>query len=229
VAAASDVVDLRPDAVVVATGGQVVVPDVAGAELPHVHEGPALREVLAGRAGLDAPTWQRVGARLVAGRGQRLVRPAVVRAATRAWLPLGHRVAIVGGDLVAVELAEHVASRGRLVCVLEAGDTLAPEVGWKRRTEHMDRLDRLGVTVHTQAEVERIVPTGLRFRPMGGTVRDLPADDVVLAGTLEPDLALHDAVVAALPDVPVHSVGDCTGLGLIQKATEQGARAACSI
>jgi 2,4-dienoyl-CoA reductase (NADPH2) len=229
VASAHDVADLRPDAVVVATGGQIVVPDVAGAELPHVHEGPALREVLAGRAALDAPTWQRVGARLVAGRGQRLVRPAVVRAATRAWLPLGHRVAIIGGDLVAVELAEHLAARGRLVCVLEAGDTLAPEVGWKRRTEHMDRLDRLGVTVHTQAEVERIVPAGLRFRPVGGTVRDLPADDVVLAGTLEPDLALHDAVVAALPDVPVHAVGDCTGLGLIQKATEQGARAACSI
>ena len=51
----------------------------------------------------------------------------------------------------------------------------------------------------------------------------------MLAGTLEADLTLHDAVVAALPDVPVHAVGDCTGLGLIRKAVEDGARAAVSI
>ena len=39
-----DVVDLRPDAVVVATGGRVVLPSVTGAGLPHVRNGPALRE-----------------------------------------------------------------------------------------------------------------------------------------------------------------------------------------
>jgi 2,4-dienoyl-CoA reductase (NADPH2) len=27
----------------------------------------------------------------------------------------------------------------------------------------------------------------------------------------------------------MHAVGDCTGLGLIRKATEEGARAACAI
>ena len=35
--------------------------------------------------------------------------------ATRAWMPLGHRVVIVGGDLVAIELAEFLAARDRLV------------------------------------------------------------------------------------------------------------------
>jgi 2,4-dienoyl-CoA reductase (NADPH2) len=224
---ADEVVGLRPDAVIVATGGQVVVPELPGDDLPHVHRGPELREVLAGRAGPDQPAWQRVGARLVAGRGQRLVRRATVRAATRAWLPLGRRVAIVGGDLVAVELAELLAERGRLVAVLEEGDTIAPEVGWKRRTEHMDRLDRLGVTVHTGAVVERIVAEGVVFRPHAGTTRTLPADDVVLAGRLEPDLSLHEQLSARLAEV--HAVGDCTGLGLIAKATEDGARAACTI
>jgi 2,4-dienoyl-CoA reductase (NADPH2) len=226
---AAELAARRPDVVVVATGGRVVVPSLPGDRLPHVHQGPALREALAGRAPGDAPGWQRFGARLVAGRGQALVRPTAVRALTRAWLPLGRRVGIVGGDLVAIELAELLAARGRLVTVLEAGETIAPEVGWKRRTEHMDRLDRLGVTVHVQAEVERIVADGVVFRPVGGDARTVEADDVVLAGALEPDLRFHDEVVAAVPGAEVHAVGDCTGLGLIRKATEDGARAACAI
>jgi 2,4-dienoyl-CoA reductase (NADPH2) len=129
---ADDVVDLKPDAVVVANGGQVVLPSIPGSDLPHVQTGRALRERFGG--------WR-----------QRLVRPTAIRAASKAWMPLGHRVVIVGADLVALELAEFLAARGRLVSVLEADKTIAPELGNKRKTEHMDRLDRLGVAVHVSA------------------------------------------------------------------------------
>jgi 2,4-dienoyl-CoA reductase (NADPH2) len=224
-----EVAGLAPDAVVVATGGKVVVPDIPGAELAHVHTGPALRELLAGHAEPHQPAWQRLGARLLAGAGQRLVRPDTVRAATRAWMPLGRRVAIVGGDLVALELAEFLASRGRFVTVLEEGETIAPELGNKRKTEHMDRLDRLGVTVHVRAKVHRITAGGLVLEPCGGGARELGVDSVVLAGCLQPDTSLRDALVAGMPDLEVHAAGDCTGLGLIRKATEDGARAGCAL
>ena len=189
---ADDVVAMRPDAVVVANGGQVVLPTIRGSDLPLVQTGPS-----------------------------------AVRAAMQ--LPLGHRVVIVGADLVAIELAEFLAARGRLVAVLEPGKAIAPELGNKRKTEHMDRLDRLGVTVHARAAVERIVKGGVVFTPFGGTSRELAADSVVVAGTLESNTELYEKLVAALPEVPVHAAGDCTGLGLIRKATEDGARAACAI
>ena len=191
--------------------------------------GPGLRELLGGHAESTDPAWQRLGASLLAGWRQRLVRPAAVRLATRAWMPVGRRVAIIGGDLVALELAEFLAGRGRLVSILEAGKDIAPEVGNKRKTEHMDRLDRLGVTVHVRAAVERITTEAVVFTPAGGTTRRLAADSVVLAGTVEPDTTLFDALVAAMPGAEVHAAGDCTGLGLIRKATEDGARAACAI
>ena len=226
---AEEVVRLAPEAVVVATGGRVVLPAIPGAGLSHVYSGPALKELLAGHAEPGRPGWQRLGARLLSGRGQRLVQPKAVRFATRAWMPLGRRVAIVGGDLVAVELAEFLAARSRLVTLLEPGKTIAPEIGNKRKTEHMDRLDRLGVAVHVRADVERIVPDGLIFRPDAGSSRELSADAVVLAGSLEPDTRLYDALAAAMPDAIVSAAGDCTGLGLIRKATEDGARAACAI
>jgi len=136
---------------------------------------------------------------------------------------------IVGADLVALELAEFLAARGRLVTVLEADKTIAPELGNKRKTEHMDRLDRLGVAVHVRAPVEQILPDSVVFTPYGGTSRQVAADSVVVAGTLQPNTELYEKLVAALPNAAVHAAGDCTGLGLIRKATEDGARAACAI
>jgi 2,4-dienoyl-CoA reductase (NADPH2) len=139
-------------------------------------------------------------------------------------LPLGKRVAIVGGDLAGIAFALYLAERGHLVSVVETGRELAPEIGWKRKTEEMNRLDRLGVTVHVRAEVERATPDALVFTPYGGTSRTLPADSVVLAGTPVADLTLYDALTARLPDVTVEAIGDATGLGLIRKATEDAAR-----
>ena len=45
-------------------------------------------------------------------------------------------------------------------------------------------------------------------------------DHVILAGEVESDTTLFDALRERLPEV--HAVGDCTGLGLIQKATTDG-------
>jgi 2,4-dienoyl-CoA reductase (NADPH2) len=72
--------------------------------------------------------------------------------------------------------------------------------------------------------VARITPETVTFTPDGGSPRELAADAVVLVGVVEPDLTLRDALVARLPEVEVHAVGDCTGLGLIQGATEDAAR-----
>ncbi|EID09128.1 electron acceptor reductase/NADH oxidase, FAD binding, iron-sulfur cluster binding site [Mycobacterium xenopi RIVM700367] len=226
---ADDVVALDPDVVVVATGAHIAIPAIAGAELPHVRTGPALRELLGGHADSAAPAWQRFSAQLLSGWRQRLVKPAAVRLATRAWMPLGRRVAIIGGDLVAVELAEFLANRGRFVSILESGEDIAPEVGNKRKTEHMDRLDRLGVTVHVCAAIEQITKEGVVFTPAGGATRQLSADSVVIAGTPEPDTTLFDTLLATMADTQVHAAGDCNGLGLIRKATEDGARVACAI
>ncbi|MGV0835459.1 oxidoreductase [Mycolicibacterium thermoresistibile] len=143
--------------------------------------------------------------------------------------PVAHRVTIVGGGLAAVQLAEFLAVRGSFVTILEPGDGIAADVGLKRRTEHMDRLDRLGVTAHVRAAVERIVDAGVEFVPYRGSSRLVRADSVIVTGGVESDTALYDQLAAALPDASVAAAGDCTGFGLIRKATEDGARAACAI
>lgn len=138
-------------------------------------------------------------------------------------LPPGPRVVVVGGRMAAVEFAEALARAGRLVALLSPGEEIAPEFGLKRRTEHMDRLDRLGVTVHVGCAVERITETGVVYVPAHGAVRELPADSVVLAGEVVADPAVRDALAGALSGVDVRLVGDAGGLGLIRGATADAA------
>jgi len=224
---AKGVLALRPDAVLVATGGRVVTPELPGAELPHVTSGALLRELLGARVSEQAerklPAWQRGPLKRFGPGLQRFVHPRRLRALSRLWMPLGRRIVIVGGDLASIELAEFLAERGRRVAVLEPGEEIAPEVGLKRRTEHMDRLDRLGVPVNTGVAVQRITRAGVVLQS-GDTVG---ADSVILAGEVQADTRLYDALTGQVPEL--HAIGDCTGLGLIQKATEEGARAACSL
>jgi 2,4-dienoyl-CoA reductase (NADPH2) len=216
-----------PDAVVVATGGRVAAPTLPGQELPHVVTGTGLRELVAGRMPAGAAAglagWQRSAFGVLGPRLQRFAQPRVIRALSRLWMPLGKRVVIVGGDLAAIELAEFLAERSRRVSVVERGATIAPEVGRKRRTEHMDRLDRLGVAVQTEQGVERIEPAAVVLE----SGRRLPADSVVLAGEVTADTRLRDALAGRVPEI--HAIGDCTGLGLIKKAVEEGARVACAL
>jgi 2,4-dienoyl-CoA reductase (NADPH2) len=224
---AAAIARLAPDAVVVATGGRIEVPTIPGAELSHVWTGTQLRELLAGRVSGSLPLWLRLGARLMAGPLGRLVQPRWLRLATRLWMPIGKRVVIVGADLAAVELAEFLAERGRSVSVLEQADGIALEVGAKRRTEHMERLDRARVPVNTGVRFERITREGVVIALPGGGERVVPADTILLAGEVQADTSLYDALKDRVPEV--HAVGDCTGLGLIQKAVLEGARAACAL
>ncbi|MFL6159447.1 MAG: FAD-dependent oxidoreductase, partial [Marmoricola sp.] len=192
---ADEVAALDPDVVVVATGARISSSPVPGDDLPHVHDGAALRAML--------------------------VDPG--------HAALGRRVAVVGGDLPAIAFAEVLARRGHLVSVLHDGAELAPEIGGKRRNEQMLRLDRLGVTVHVGAEVTRITPEAVAFTPAYGGPRLLPTDAVVVAGVLEPDLTLYDAVSSRLPGVRVEVIGDATGVGLVRGATEDAARVVASL
>jgi 2,4-dienoyl-CoA reductase (NADPH2) len=219
---------LAPDAVVVATGGRVALPSIPGDDQPHVLTGTGLRQMLAGSLSDEQaprlPAGLRRGVRGLARPLSRLVQPGRLRALTKLWMPLGRRVVVVGADLAALELAEFLATRGRRVTVVERGERLAPEVGLKRLTEHMDRLDGLGVAVNTGVGYERVTPRGLVVRAERGGEREIPADSIVLAGELEPDTALFDAVKGEVPEA--HTVGDCTGLGLIRKAVEEATRVA---
>jgi 2,4-dienoyl-CoA reductase (NADPH2) len=60
-----------------------------------------------------------------------------------------------------------------------------------------------------------------------GVSRTLRADSVILAGEPVAATELYERLQDLATEV--HAIGDCTGLGLIRKATDEGMRVGCAL
>ncbi len=220
----------QPDAVIVSTGAVVTTPVIPGIERATVITGALLRQIIAGdlqpNESWRLPGWQQVLVRQCMPLVQRVMTPGLLRRASRCWMPLGKAVVIIGADLVAIELAEFLAERGRKVHVVDTAKKIIPEVGKKRRHEHMDRLDHLRITVNTAVSIQRIDAAAVIIA-VRGHEHAIPCDSVIVAGEPIADTTFADALQAA--GLPVQCIGDCTGLGLIVKATTSAAEAVARI
>lgn len=219
------IASLMPDEVVIATGAVLQMPEIpvdAGAALIR---GDELRALFEGRITNSAgmPWWLRAGAALLGGR---IITPSLLRRLSHYYLPVGKRVAIIGGDLAAIELAEFLAKRGRRVSVLYEGEQLAPEIGPKRRLEHELRLEALFVSINCGVRVQGINGKHVTFSA-GGIATSCHADSIILPGEPIARTSLYDAVLAA--GLSAHAIGDCMGLGLIVKATSEAGELAHSL
>jgi 2,4-dienoyl-CoA reductase (NADPH2) len=227
---------LRPDVVIAAVGARRARPALPGAERDHVFDGDDLRALLTGEDAREARGKLSLVGRL-AVRAGRLTGisgdPAKLREASRAYMPVGRRVAIVGGGLVGTELAEFLCERGREVVVLEEGPTFAAEMAHPRRWRVLHTLRAHGVRLHARARALEIGERALRFEVAtaqpGGEPRreEVAADTVILAAGLganpEPARALREA------GVPVIEIGDATGVGYIEGAVHAGFAAGCEV
>jgi len=221
---------INPDAVIVAVGGTVDAPEIPGDDQKHVFTGPQIRRMLAGTINENdvrkMPCWQSVGLKRFGNTFKKYITPERIRRISKIWMPIGRRVAIVGADLAGIELAEFLAKRKRRVFVVDEGRKIAPEIGHKRRAEHMMRLDKLGVVINIGVVCDEIVSDGLWIR-VGNARKKLLADSVIVAGGVLPNMTLYEQIKEAGYDV--YAVGDCKELGLIVKATSDAAFAVNSI
>ena len=215
----------KPDVFIDATGGKVVAPKIEGDHLPNVITGAMLHKMMYGELppeGADKVPWSiKLGIRLGGGLMQRLITPQRIRKVTRFWTPMvGRKVVLVGADLAAIESAEFLAQRGREVAVIDAYEELAPEIGMKRRAEHIERMRNLSITMHTECDVTKITAEGVWFKPRyGDTEHMIKADTVILAGVVEAKAELYNACKELAAEV--YTVGDVSGLGLIDKAIRE--------
>lgn len=221
---------LAPDHVIVATGAQRGMPGIPGNDLPHVFSGDDMRKLMFGessdelkrKTGLFTRLATKVGA--VTGATANL---DLVRKATHAWMPIGKRVAIIGGELVGIELAEFLQERGREVTVIEEAPRLGKGLTLVRRMRILAELVEHGVSLCGGAKDIVITADCVTFTDQGGETRSVPADTVIVAKGATGDLSLAEALRAS--GFAVTTIGDAGGVGYIEGAIRDAADAVQAI
>ena len=216
---------LNADEIVVATGARRGLPDVPGANLPHVLTGDALRGVITGEAGADQRSLSSFGKFAVAtGRSLGLLNSADrIRTLSKTWMPVGKRVVVIGGGLVGLELAEFLAERGRKVTVLEEGPHLGLPMAMPRRWTAVIKATKHGVVLVRDATVVSIDKVSVRYR-VGEDEFEVRGDSVVVASQVEPDVQLAELLSDL--GIRVQVVGDAVNIGYIEGAIHTANRVA---
>ncbi|MGZ5094220.1 MAG: oxidoreductase [Burkholderiales bacterium] len=198
---------LKPDAIVVATGGHRAIPHIRGIGQRHVLTGDTLERKV-------TPYLRLFGPRLLGWM-------------TKFWLPVGQQVVILGGRLQGCQLAAFLVKRGRQVSIVEASDQAGEGIPVAMKPRLLEWLAEKGVQILTTTECNEITAGGVIVQSHDGTVRHLLADAVIVALPLEPDAALADALQDVAAEV--YRIGDCSESRQILQAIADGARVGHSI
>jgi 2,4-dienoyl-CoA reductase (NADPH2) len=226
--------ELAPDEILVAAGASRTKPDIPGIDRDHVFDGNDLRELLTGQGDGSASKKLSLIGRVAirAGRAAGITTsPGRLREASKAYMPVGQKVVVIGGGLVGLELAEFLAERGREIIVLEEGSRFGLEMAHPRRWRVLDDLRNLGVELVADAVVRSIgeseVSYEIRINREEAQLASTSADTVILAVGLEanPDIAARLKETG----IPVREIGDVRGVGYLEGAMHDGFHAALSL
>ena len=235
--AAADIETVRsldPDALIVATGAARERSAVPGADQRFVVDGDDLRAMLTGAGDVAGALKKlRFVGRVAATAGRRLGLlddPGRLAKLTEHYMPIGKRVAIIGGGLVGIELAEFLVERDRSVTVLDEGDVLATEMAHPRRWRVLTDLRDDGAQLVTGATVTRIDDGSVRYVVGDGDDAaevSVEVDSVVIATGLVADGRVADMFTAAGFEPTV--IGDCRGVGYLEGAIREGFHAGVAV
>jgi len=199
---------VKPDVVILATGGSYALPEIPGIEKPIVLKSSDLHR----RVKFFT----------------RFLSPQLLRKLTRFYLPVGKRVIIIGGGIQGCELAEFLVKRGRKVTIVDKSESLGNGMvdvlmaylfGWFRK--------KGVVMISGVKEYVEITNRGLTLITGDGKQVTLEADNIIPALPLKPDLSLLKNLEGKVSEI--YAIGDCKEPLLIADAIGTGLRVAREI
>jgi 2,4-dienoyl-CoA reductase (NADPH2) len=201
--------EIKPDVIIIATGGIDTVPGIPGINRHNVVSGQKLHKML------------KICLRFLG--------PKMLRGLTKLWLPVGRRVVIIGGAIQGCELAEFLVKRGRQVTIVEenAAEKFGEGLGAIKQFYLINWLRKKGVAMMAEVKYEEVAERGLVVATREGKRLVLEADTIVSATALSPDTGLFEALRGKAPEV--YAVGDCREPRLIIDAISDGYHAASVI
>lgn len=196
------ILSYQPDAVIIATGGKPVVPDILGIHSKKVLSMERLHRQLKFLLKIfDSYQLNRL---------------------TRIWMPLGKRALIIGSGIQACELAEFLVKRKRTVTIVDTqevpGEDIVPD---ETKDSLLNWLVKKGTVFHMNSEIKEILPEGVKIVSNNGLETLVKADSIIPALPLAPNPELFKSLENRIKQV--FAVGDCGKPGLIPDAVSTGA------
>ncbi|MFC2009865.1 FAD-dependent oxidoreductase [Chloroflexota bacterium] len=197
----------KPEAVIFATGGVLVMPEISGINERNVLSSIALHKI--------------------ANRFLRLIRPEYMRWLTKFYLPIGNKVVVIGGMMQGLEIAEFLVKRGRKVIVVEKTNGVGEGLHEVNKSRLLTWLDGKGVVIYSEVEYREITSSGLVITTREGNKKVLDTDNVILATPPIANTGLYDAVRAEIKETYI--IGDAKQPLTILEGIASGYRVARKI
>lgn len=198
---------MKPDVVILATGGVPVLPDMPGINGKNVVSNARLHGMLKFFL--------------------KFFSPVMLRRLTKIWMPLGKRVVIIGGGIQGCELAEFLVKRGRKVTIVDLADALGEGMVSHLKLQLFWWFRKKGVTMMPGVKPVAVTDKGVIVLTRQGYRQTIPADSIVTALPLAPDTELSSALEGKAAEI--YAAGDCRNPGLIVDAVAEGWRISKSI
>jgi len=191
---------IKPDVIIVATGGTLTFPEITGINSKNVVTTPALH--------------RQVKPFL------RLFGPRMLGWLTKFWLPIGKKVVIIGSGLHGCEIAEFLVKRGRKVTIVDTAEALGEGMIDFRLGLVLDWFGKKGVTTINGVKSMEITDQGVVITTKQGDKRTIEADSIIPTAPLKPNTGLFTSLKGKVPEV--YAVGDCKEPRMIVDAIADG-------
>jgi len=196
---------IKPDVVIVATGGRHKDPEIPGIHNSNVLTSQMLHDQI-------KKYMKITGARLM------------TKLATK-YVPVGRNVVIIGGGIHGCQTAEFLVKRGRKVTILEGGSIIGEGLlKHQLRQQLLDWLEKKNTIIMSDVKFEEITEEGIIISTGESERQTVFADTIITALPLVPDNSLVDAFKDKAPEV--YAVGDCNEPAYIANAISDGYRIA---
>lgn len=127
---------------------------------------------------------------------------------SKTFLPLGKKIAVIGGGIHGLQTARFLMQRGREVVILEEGDELGKGMlDCGPKLNMLRWLTAEGVEMHKGIKIKEITDGGVVFVDKKGEEALVSADNVVTVLPMKNNLSLYEELRDLAPTV--YAVGDC--------------------
>ncbi len=138
--------------------------------------------------------------------------------------PVGEEIIVIGGGLVGIETALHLAHQGKKVSIVEMTDKVGADANIRYERTYHAQLRKWDVALYTDTKCRAIEDNGIRALNADGEEIFLDADTVVIAVGMRPREAAVERLRDCAPEF--FPIGNCVAAGQVKNAIRGGFDAA---